>query len=256
MISIDRCVLVALVDQGVELLEHPVGAFLRTEVVDVEKVDRGEPLEEGGVGVASGLASRRSGGSGQAASAASRSRPSGPPPAPPSRPASPASSCRCRSRRTARDPCLFERSSSSSTKLLDRSRPPPWSRGPAPCRRPAGGRRRRRGSAAGSPRRRRCSRPRFRRCSRHSQGRATSSGPRIQPEPSQTPSGQACSRKGSLRAIAIRSQAPRPPRPPSAALPRPAARSAAPGRSSRRTSGSGRGRPASARRSGRSCAWR
>ena len=41
-------------------------------------------------------------------------------------------------------------------------------------------------------------RPFFSRCSRHSQGRATSSGPRIQPEPSQTPSGQACSRKGSL----------------------------------------------------------
>src|SRR5262245_45023360 len=47
-------------------------------------------------------------------------------------------------------------------------------------------------------------RPRLRRSARHWQARATSSGPRIQPEPSQTPCGQAASRKGSLRAIAIR----------------------------------------------------
>ena len=39
--------LVALVDQRVELLQHPVGAFLGAEVVDVEQVDRGEALEEG-----------------------------------------------------------------------------------------------------------------------------------------------------------------------------------------------------------------
>src|SRR6188474_630079 len=44
--------LVALVDQGVELLQHPVAALLGAEVVDVEQVDRGEALEEGKVGVA------------------------------------------------------------------------------------------------------------------------------------------------------------------------------------------------------------
>ena len=47
--------LVALVDEGVELLQNPVGALLGTEVVDVEQVDGGEALEEGEVGVAAGL---------------------------------------------------------------------------------------------------------------------------------------------------------------------------------------------------------
>src|SRR4051794_29279202 len=47
--------LVALVDQRVELLEHPVAALLGAEVVDVEQVDRGQSLEEGEVGVAAGL---------------------------------------------------------------------------------------------------------------------------------------------------------------------------------------------------------
>src|SRR3954453_9985214 len=47
--------LVALVDQRVELLEHPVAAFLGAEVVDVKQVDRGQPLEEGEVGIATGL---------------------------------------------------------------------------------------------------------------------------------------------------------------------------------------------------------
>src|SRR6188472_2503882 len=47
--------LVALVDQRVELLEHPVAAFLGAEIVDVEQVDRGQALEEGEVGVAAGL---------------------------------------------------------------------------------------------------------------------------------------------------------------------------------------------------------
>src|SRR6201992_412571 len=47
--------LVALVDQRVELLEHPVGAFLGAEVVDVEEVDRGELVEEGEVVVAAGF---------------------------------------------------------------------------------------------------------------------------------------------------------------------------------------------------------
>ena len=45
--------------------------------------------------------------------------------------------------------------------------------------------------------------PRLRRSVRQSQGRATSSGPRIQPEPSQIPSVQTWSLKGSERAIAI-----------------------------------------------------
>ena len=51
MTSIERCVLVALVDQRVELLEHPVGALLGAEVVDVEEVHRGQALEEGEIGV-------------------------------------------------------------------------------------------------------------------------------------------------------------------------------------------------------------
>ena len=49
--------LVALVDQRVELLEHPVGALLGAEVVDVEQVDRGQALEEREVGVPPGSAS-------------------------------------------------------------------------------------------------------------------------------------------------------------------------------------------------------
>src|ERR1700712_3597431 len=47
--------LVALVDQGVELLEHPVGPFLGAEVIDVEQVHGGEAFEEGEVGVAARL---------------------------------------------------------------------------------------------------------------------------------------------------------------------------------------------------------
>ena len=143
-----------------------------------------------------------------------------------------------------------------------RRRPPLWSAGRAPCRRPAGGRRRRRGSAPGSPRRcRGCARGGGVR-SRQSQGRATSSGPRIQPEPSQIPSVQTWSLNGSERAIAgirrpIRTRAPsRRPRRTAAAVRRPAGRPARPGRCSRRTSGSGRGRPALWSRSGRSYAWR
>ena len=38
--------LVAGVDDRVELLEHPVGAVLGAEVVDVQQVDRGQPIEE------------------------------------------------------------------------------------------------------------------------------------------------------------------------------------------------------------------
>jgi DNA replication protein DnaC len=38
--------LVSLVDQGVELLQHPVGALLGAEVVDVQQIERGEALEE------------------------------------------------------------------------------------------------------------------------------------------------------------------------------------------------------------------
>src|SRR5215218_8296281 len=37
--------LIALVDDRVELLEHPVAALLGAEVVDVEEVDLGEALE-------------------------------------------------------------------------------------------------------------------------------------------------------------------------------------------------------------------
>src|SRR6476660_3126822 len=47
--------LVALVDQRVELLEHPVAALLGAEIVDVEQVDRGQALEKGEVGVAARL---------------------------------------------------------------------------------------------------------------------------------------------------------------------------------------------------------
>ena len=38
--------LVALVDQRVELLEHPLGLVLGAEVVEMEQVDGREPLEE------------------------------------------------------------------------------------------------------------------------------------------------------------------------------------------------------------------
>src|SRR4051795_13342810 len=55
-----------------------------------------------------------------------------------------------------------------------------------------------RGIADATPRARR----RANRRSRHSHGRATSSGPRIHPDPSHTPSGQACC--GSSRALASR----------------------------------------------------
>src|SRR6476469_1990488 len=44
-------VLVARVDQRGELLDHPVGVALGAEVVDVEQVDRGQPPDEGVVGV-------------------------------------------------------------------------------------------------------------------------------------------------------------------------------------------------------------
>ena len=47
--------LVALVDQRVELLQHPVAALLGAEVVDVEQVDGGEPLEESEIGVTARL---------------------------------------------------------------------------------------------------------------------------------------------------------------------------------------------------------
>src|SRR5262249_53711219 len=43
--------LVALVDDRVQLLEHPVGALLGPEVVDVEEVDLGQPPEELEVGL-------------------------------------------------------------------------------------------------------------------------------------------------------------------------------------------------------------
>src|SRR3954465_465607 len=36
----------ALVDDRVELLEHPLGALLGAEIVDVEQVDAAEPLEQ------------------------------------------------------------------------------------------------------------------------------------------------------------------------------------------------------------------
>src|SRR5687768_3365553 len=39
-------VLVARVDDGVELLEHPVARVLRADVVEVQQVDRGELVEQ------------------------------------------------------------------------------------------------------------------------------------------------------------------------------------------------------------------
>ena len=45
-------VLPALVDDRVELLEHPVGALLGAEVVEMEQVDRAQPPEEAHVGAA------------------------------------------------------------------------------------------------------------------------------------------------------------------------------------------------------------
>src|SRR5439155_21479139 len=43
--------LVAVVDDRVQLLEHPVAALLGAEVVDVEEVDLGQALEELPVGL-------------------------------------------------------------------------------------------------------------------------------------------------------------------------------------------------------------
>ena len=247
--------LVALVDQRVELLEHPVGALLGAEVVDVEQVDRGEPLEEGEVGVARPARRRRSGGSGPAASAGSRSRRSGPPRAPPWRPASPASSCRCRCRPSARGPARRRGSSSSSR----RSRAPRDDRGVSMSRH-VGDRRTVEGDAAVARRDHRGDAAR--RAAREPLLAALAGARDVlgAEDPAGAvadASGQACSAKGSLRAIAgIRTQAPRRRRRRSAGPRRPAARSAPPGRRSRRISGSGRGRPASPCRSGRCGAWR
>ena len=93
---------VALVDDRVELLEHPVGALLGAEVVDVQQVDRGQAARRTRGRRARRRRRRRCGGSAPAGAAASRSRPSARPRSPSWRPASPASSCRCRRRPRAR----------------------------------------------------------------------------------------------------------------------------------------------------------
>ena len=246
--------LVALVDQRVELLEHPVGAFLGAEVVDVEQVDRGQPLEEGEVGVAArlgvvGAADPRQ----QLRQRVDRDRVAWPP-APPWRPASPASSCRCRCRPSARGrgPRRGCASRSSIQAALGRPRPSVCGPSHVADRRAVEGdaavaRRDHRGDAAVA------AAAQALRAALAGAGHvlgaedpagAVADAERAGPWP----------RNGSLRAIAgIRSQAPR--RPATAAS-SPAARSALPGRSSRRIWGSGRGRPASWSRSGRSCAWR
>ena len=103
--TIDALLLVAGVDDRVELLEHPLAGLLGADVVDVEEVDLGQAVEQVGVG-AGRCRRRRSCGSRPAAAAASRSRRSGRRRAPPWRRASPASSCPSRRRRraTARGP--------------------------------------------------------------------------------------------------------------------------------------------------------
>ena len=215
----------------------------------MEQVDRGQPLEEARGRSARRRRRRRCGGSAPAAAAASRSRPSGRPRAPPWRPASPASSCRCPTSpknhipRPRVEVARRARRRNARTALTaTRVR----------VARHVGDRRAVEGDAAvlgaGSPRRRPRA-PRLRDRARRGtrRARATSSSPRIQPEPSQTPSGQAGSRHGSLRAIAGVSASGAPPRPTSSSGgPSPAGCSTGSllARRGRRTSGSGRGRRA------------
>ena len=52
-------VLVARVDDRVELLEHPVGRLLGADVVDVQEVDRGQAVEQAGVRAAAVVLERR-----------------------------------------------------------------------------------------------------------------------------------------------------------------------------------------------------
>ena len=200
--------LVALVDQGVELLQHPVGAFLGAEVVDVEEVDRGQALEEGEVGVAAGLgvvglADPRQ----QFRQRVDRDR-VGRPPAPPWRPASPASSCRCRCRPSARGRGPRRGSASevvapSYGTHLDHHR--------VDVGAPAAGRRRRRGSGRGITEETPRLRPRRRRWPRHSQGAGdVSRGRGSSRSRRRRRAGRTWPRKGSLRAIAASErQAPR-----------------------------------------------
>ena len=166
---------IALVDDRVELLEHPVAALLGAEVVDVQQVDRGQPVEELEVGELAGRRRRRCAGSGPAAAAASRSRPSGP-----------ASIARLETSIASvvlpvpTSPSIQRPRPSAILRveivgeLARPRRPPRASPGRAPCRRPAGGRSRRPGTCVGSTERT----PRVRACwmrrSRHSQGRAGS----------------------------------------------------------------------------------
>ena len=91
-------VLVARVDDRVELLEHPRRRLLGADVVDVQQVDRAQPVDQLAERVAA-RRRRRSRAASPAAAAASRSRPCGRPPSRPWRSASRASSCRCRRRR-------------------------------------------------------------------------------------------------------------------------------------------------------------
>ena len=134
---------------------------------------------------------RRCGECAPAGAGASRSRRFARPRPRPSRPASPGSSCRCPRRPSATGPRPRRggrrsprRSSLTAlyTGALPRIARHVGDRRAVEADAPVLARDRRGDPArAGAP----CGR------SRHSQGRATSSGPRIQPEPSQTPSGQA-----------------------------------------------------------------
>ncbi len=250
--------LVALVDQRVELLEHPVGAFLGAEVVDVEEVDRGQLAEQLHVGVAVragvvALADPRQ----QFGQRVDRDRVL-------------ALQRHLRDehaeRRLAGPGVAEEPDAASGGEVLvelvevgaDRADRRPGLEVP----RHVGDRWAVEGDAlearAGSPRRprgwRSCAGDRrgSRRDGRRLRGRGSSRRPR------RSRAGRPGLRNGSERAIAgIRTQAP--PRRPlrrAAGLRRRAGRPAPPGRCSRRTSGSGRGRPGLWSRSGRSYAWR
>ena len=183
-------VVVAAVDDRVELLEHPVGAALGAEIVEVEEVDGDEPVEERQVAVLAALGFERLPDPRQQSPASSRSRPSGRRRSPPSsqhrqgRLAGPGRrpSARGHGRRRA-----ARRSSRNSGGRRRR-----WRSAPAggPCRIPVAGRRRRRESASAATPSSPLERARSMRRCRHSQGLAVSSSSISQPEPSQTPSGQ------------------------------------------------------------------
>ena len=176
---------VALVDQRVELLQYPLRPVLGAEIVDVEQVDGGEPLEELGVGLLAGLGVEGAADAGQElGKGVDCDRAPGLQGDPRDQ---------HRQRRLAGAGAAVEPETAAGGRCSRRSTRSTRARGARRSRSSgsrAGGRRRRRGTSRGSPSRSRAAAPCATIRERHSQGRATSSGPRIQPEPSQMPSRQ------------------------------------------------------------------